>query len=209
MHAGLAPVCISREKVNMLLLIDNYDSFTYNLVHYVGELGVDVVVKRNDALDVQEAMAMNPSGILLSPGPATPDQAGICLALTAAAAETKTPLLGVCLGHQTIGQAFGGDVIRCHEIVHGKMGTMHHDGKGVFAGLPNPFQATRYHSLVVDRTTLPDCLEVTATLADGTIMGLQHSELPIQGVQFHPESIASEHGHALLQNFVNMMKVPA
>jgi len=193
----------------MLLLIDNYDSFTYNLVHYVGELGVDVVVKRNDALDVQEAMAMNPSGILLSPGPATPDQAGICLALTAAAAETKTPLLGVCLGHQTIGQAFGGDVIRCHEIVHGKMGTMHHDGKGVFAGLPNPFQATRYHSLVVDRATLPDCLEVTATLADGTIMGLQHSELPIQGVQFHPESIASEHGHALLQNFVNMMKVPA
>ena len=193
----------------MLLLIDNYDSFTYNLVHYVGELGVDVVVKRNDVLDVQEAMAMNPSGILLSPGPATPDQAGICLALTAAAAETKTPLLGVCLGHQTIGQAFGGDVIRCHEIVHGKMGTMHHDGKGVFAGLPNPFQATRYHSLVVDRTTLPDCLEVTATLADGTIMGLQHRELPIQGVQFHPESIASEHGHALLQNFVNMMKVPA
>ncbi len=184
----------------MLLLIDNYDSFTYNLVHYVGELGVDVVVKRNDALDVQEAMAMNPSGILLSPGPATPDQAGICLALTAAAAETKTPLLGVCLGHQTIGQAFGGDVIRCHEIVHGKMGTMHHDGKGVFAGLPNPFQATRYHSLVVDRATLPDCLEVTATLADGTIMGLQHRELPIQGVQFHPESIASEHGHALLQN---------
>ncbi len=193
----------------MLLLIDNYDSFTYNLVHYVGELGVDVVVKRNDALDVQEAMAMNPSGILLSPGPATPDQAGICLALTAAAAETKTPLLGVCLGHQTIGQAFGGDVIRCHEIVHGKMGTMHHDGKGVFAGLPNPFQATRYQSLVVDRATLPDCLEVTATLADGTIMGLQHRELPIQGVQFHPESIASEHGHALLQNFVNMMKVPA
>jgi anthranilate synthase component 2 len=193
----------------MLLLIDNYDSFTYNLVHYVGELGLDVVVKRNDALDVQEAMAMNPSGILLSPGPATPDQAGICLALTAAAAETKTPLLGVCLGHQTIGQAFGGDVIRCHEIVHGKMGTMHHDGKGVFAGLPNPFQATRYHSLVVDRATLPDCLEVTATLADGTIMGLQHRELPIQGVQFHPESIASEHGHALLQNFVNMMKVPA
>lgn len=193
----------------MLLLIDNYDSFTYNLVHYVGELGVDVVVKRNDALDVQEAMAMNPSGILLSPGPATPDQAGICLALTAAAAETKTPLMGVCLGHQTIGQAFGGDVIRCHEIVHGKMGTMHHDGKGVFAGLPNPFQATRYHSLVVDRASLPDCLEVTATLADGTIMGLQHRELPIQGVQFHPESIASEHGHALLQNFVNMMKVPA
>ncbi len=193
----------------MLLLIDNYDSFTYNLVHYVGELGVEVVVKRNDAIDVQEAMAMKPAGILLSPGPATPDQAGICLALTAAAAETKTPLMGVCLGHQTIGQAFGGDVVRCHEIVHGKMGTMHHDGKGVFAGLPNPFQATRYHSLVVDPATLPAELEVTATLEDGTIMGLQHRELPIQGVQFHPESIASEHGHALLQNFVNMMKVPA
>jgi anthranilate synthase component 2 len=193
----------------MLLLIDNYDSFTYNLVHYVGELGVEVVVKRNDAIDVQEAMAMKPAGILLSPGPATPDQAGICLALTAAAAETKTPLMGVCLGHQTIGQAFGGDVVRCHEIVHGKMGTMHHDGKGVFAGLPNPFQATRYHSLVVDPATLPAELEVTATLEDGTIMGLQHRDLPIQGVQFHPESIASEHGHALLQNFVNMMKVPA
>jgi anthranilate synthase component 2 len=193
----------------MLLLIDNYDSFTYNLVHYVGELGVEVVVKRNDAIDVQEAMAMKPAGILLSPGPANPDQAGICLALTAAAAETKTPLMGVCLGHQTIGQAFGGDVVRCHEIVHGKMGTMHHDGKGVFAGLPNPFQATRYHSLVVDPATLPAELEVTATLEDGTIMGLQHRDLPIQGVQFHPESIASEHGHALLQNFVNMMKVPA
>lgn len=193
----------------MLLLIDNYDSFTYNLVHYVGELGVEVVVKRNDAIDVQSAMALNPAGILLSPGPATPDQAGICLALTAAAAETKTPLMGVCLGHQTIGQAFGGDVVRCHEIVHGKMGTMHHEGKGVFAGLPTPFQATRYHSLVVDPATLPDCLEVTATLEDGTIMGLQHRDLPIQGVQFHPESIASEHGHALLQNFVNMMKVPA
>jgi anthranilate synthase component 2 len=193
----------------MLLLIDNYDSFTYNLVHYVGELGVEVVVKRNDALTVQDAMAMNPAGILLSPGPGTPDQAGICKALTLAAAETKTPLMGVCLGHQTIGQVFGGDVVRCHEIVHGKMGTMVHEGKGVFAGLPSPFQATRYHSLVVDPDTLPDELEVTATLENGVIMGLQHRELPIQGVQFHPESIASEHGHALLQNFLNMMKVPA
>ena len=193
----------------MLLLIDNYDSFTYNLVHYVGELGVEVVVKRNDAITVQDAMAMNPAGILLSPGPSTPDQAGICKALTLAAAETKTPLMGVCLGHQTIGQVFGGDVVRCHEIVHGKMGTMVHEGKGVFAGLPSPFQATRYHSLVVDPDTLPDELEVTATLENGVIMGLQHRELPIQGVQFHPESIASEHGHALLQNFLNMMKVPA
>jgi anthranilate synthase component 2 len=193
----------------MLLLIDNYDSFTYNLVHYLGELGADVQVHRNDALDVQQAMALNPAGILLSPGPCDPDQAGICLSLTQAAAETGTPLLGVCLGHQTIGQAFGGKVVRCHEIVHGKMGAMHHTGKGVFAGLPSPFEATRYHSLVVERESLPDCLDVTAELEDGTIMGLQHRELPIQGVQFHPESIASEHGHALLQNFLNLMKVPA
>ena len=193
----------------MLLLIDNYDSFTYNLVHYLGELGIDIIVRRNDAIDVQEAMAMKPSGILLSPGPCDPDQAGICLALTQAAAETKTPLMGVCLGHQTIGQSFGGKVVRCHEIVHGKMGTMHHNDKGLFKGLPTPFKATRYHSLVVERESLPDCLNVTAWLEDGTIMGLEHRDLPIQGVQFHPESIRSEHGHALLQNFVNMMKVPA
>lgn len=193
----------------MLLLIDNYDSFTYNLVHYLGELGAEMEVWRNDALTVQDAMAMNPSGILLSPGPCDPDQAGICLALTEAAAETKTPLMGVCLGHQTIGQAFGGKVIRCHEIVHGKMGTMHHTNKSVFKGLPTPFEATRYHSLVVERESLPDCLEITAELDDGTIMGLQHRELPIHGVQFHPESIASEHGHALLKNFIEEMKVPA
>lgn len=193
----------------MLLLIDNYDSFTYNLVHYLGELGADVVIHRNDALDVQQAMAMNPAGILLSPGPCDPDQAGICLALTKAAAETGTPLLGVCLGHQTIGQAFGGNVVRCHEIVHGKMGQVQHTGTGLFAGLPSPFEATRYHSLIVDRDTLPDCLNITAELQDGTIMGLQHCNLPIHGVQFHPESIASEHGHALLQNFLNELKVPA
>ncbi|TNF18910.1 MAG: aminodeoxychorismate/anthranilate synthase component II [Rhodobacteraceae bacterium] len=193
----------------MLLLIDNYDSFTYNLVHYLGELGADVQVHRNDALNVQEAMALNPAGILLSPGPCDPDQAGICLALTQAAAETRTPLMGVCLGHQAIGQAFGGKVVRCHEIVHGKMGTMHHGGKGVFAGLPSPFQATRYHSLIVARESLPDCLEITAELEDGTIMGLQHRSLPIQGVQFHPESIRSEHGHAMLRNFTRMLKVPA
>lgn len=193
----------------MLLLIDNYDSFTYNLVHYLGELGADVVVRRNDALDVQEAMGLNPAGILLSPGPCDPDQAGICLALTQAAAETRTPLMGVCLGHQTIGQAFGGNVVRCGEIVHGKMGAMHHTGKGLFNGLPSPFEATRYHSLIVERETLPDCLEITAELEDGTIMGLQHRDLPIHGVQFHPESIASQHGHALLKNFLNEMKVPA
>ena len=186
----------------MLLLIDNYDSFTYNLVHYFGELGADVVVHRNDALNVQEAMALNPAAIVLSPGPCDPAQAGICLALTAAAAETRTPLLGVCLGHQAIGEAFGGKVVRCHEIVHGKMGAMHHAGQGVFAGLPSPFQATRYHSLVVDRDSLPACLEVTAWLEDGTIMGLRHSDLPIEGVQFHPESIASEHGHRMLRTFL-------
>ncbi len=193
----------------MLLLIDNYDSFTYNLVHYLGSLGADVQVHRNDALNVQQAMALNPTGILLSPGPKAPEQAGICLAMVEAARETRTPLMGVCLGHQTIGQAFGGTVVRCHEIVHGKMGTMHHTDKGLFAGLPTPFEATRYHSLVVERETLPDCLEITAELEDGTIMGLQHRELPIHGVQFHPESIASEHGHALLQNFLNDMKAPA
>ena len=193
----------------MLLLIDNYDSFTYNLVHYVGELGAEVVVRRNDALTVQDAMAMNPAGILLSPGPCDPDQAGICLALTKAAAETGTPLLGVCLGHQTIGQAFGGKVVRHSEIVHGKMGKVRHSGQGVFAGLPSPFEATRYHSLVVDRATCPDVLDITAELEDGTIMGLKHRDLPIEGVQFHPESIASEHGHALLQNFLDTMKVPA
>ena len=193
----------------MLLLIDNYDSFTYNLVHYLGELGADVQVHRNDALDVQEAMALNPAAILLSPGPCDPDQAGICLAMVEAAAETRTPLMGVCLGHQTIGQAFGGKVVRCHEIVHGKMGTMKHSGTGLFAGLPSPFEATRYHSLIVERETLPECLEITAELEDGTIMGLQHKELPIHGVQFHPESIASQHGHALLKNFLDEVKEPA
>ncbi|MFL4470916.1 aminodeoxychorismate/anthranilate synthase component II [Tateyamaria armeniaca] len=193
----------------MLLLIDNYDSFTYNLVHYLGELGTEVVVRRNDAIDVQEAMAMRPAGILLSPGPCDPDQAGICLALTAAAAETQTPLMGVCLGHQTIGQIFGGKVIRAPDIVHGKMGVMHHSGTGLFAGLPTPFEATRYHSLTVERESLPDCLEITAEVEDGTIMGLAHRSLPIHGVQFHPESIRSEHGHALLKNFTDMMRVPA
>ena len=187
----------------MLLLIDNYDSFTYNLVHFLGELGAETLVRRNDALDVQAAMALRPDAIVLSPGPCTPNEAGICLPLVLAAAETRTPLLGVCLGHQAIGQAFGGDVVRAGEIVHGKMGEIRHAGAGVFAGLPSPFAATRYHSLVVDRATLPDALTVTAELADGTIMGLAHRELPIQGVQFHPESIASEHGHALLRNFLD------
>jgi anthranilate synthase component 2 len=194
---------------NMLLLIDNYDSFTYNLVHYFGELGADVVVKRNDALTVDEALALKPEGIVLSPGPCDPDQAGICLDLTKAAADAQLPLMGVCLGHQTIGQAFGGTVERHSEIVHGKMGLMHHTDESLFKGLPTPFEATRYHSLVVRRDNLPDCLKVTAQLEDGTIMGLAHETLPIHGVQFHPESIASEHGHALLKNFLDIMKVPA
>ena len=193
----------------MLLLIDNYDSFTYNLVHYLGELGAEVVVRRNDALNVQEAMAMRPEGIVLSPGPCDPDQAGICLAMTEAAAETGTPLLGVCLGHQTIGQAFGGKVVRCHEIVHGKLGQITHAGKGLFAGLPSPLAATRYHSLIVERESLPESLEITAELEDGTIMGLQHKSLPIHGLQFHPESIRSEHGHQMLDTFLKTLKVPA
>ena len=195
----------------MLLLIDNYDSFTWNLVHYLGELGAEVQVVRNDALQVQDALALRPEAIVLSPGPCDPAQAGICLPLTRAAAEADIPLLGVCLGHQTIGEAFGGKVIRCHEIVHGKMGVMHHSGQGLFRGLPSPFLATRYHSLVVERDSLPDCLEVTAWLEDGTIMGLRHKTKMIEGVQFHPESIASEHGHQLLRNFLDSARarVPA
>jgi len=193
----------------MLLLIDNYDSFTWNLVHYLGELGASVKIVRNDELSVPEAMALAPSAIMLSPGPCDPDQAGICLEITKAAARARLPLIGVCLGHQTIGQAFGGKVIHCDEIVHGKLGQMHHDGASLFSGLPSPFDATRYHSLVVAREGLPDCLEVTAWLEDGTIMGLKHRDLPIHGVQFHPESIASEHGHKMLQNFLNEVKQPA
>lgn len=193
----------------MLLLIDNYDSFTYNLVHYLGELGTDVTVRRNDQLSVADALALRPAGILLSPGPCDPDQAGICLDLTHAAADAGIPLLGVCLGHQTLGQAFGGKVVRARDIVHGKLGQMRHTGMGLFAGLPSPFAATRYHSLIVDRDSLPACLQVTAELDDGTIMGLQHRDLPLHGVQFHPESIRSEHGHAMLKNFTDTLQVPA
>jgi anthranilate synthase component 2 len=187
----------------MLLLIDNYDSFTYNLVHYLGELGADVRVVRNDALSVQGALDLRPQAIVISPGPCDPASAGICVPLTRAAADADVPLLGVCLGHQTIGEAFGGHVIRCHEIVHGKMGAMHHVGGGMFRGLPSPFMATRYHSLIVQRETLPAALEVTAWLEDGTIMGLRHKTKLIEGVQFHPESIASQHGHQLLRNFLD------
>ncbi|WP_422072913.1 anthranilate synthase component II [Tranquillimonas rosea] len=193
----------------MLLLIDNYDSFTYNLVQYLGDLGAEVAVRRNDALSVAEAMDLRPTAIVLSPGPCDPDRAGICLDLTLAAAKAGTPLLGVCLGHQTIGQAFGGRVVRAGEIVHGKTADMHHRGQGVFAGLPSPLRATRYHSLIVERASLPDTLSITAELADGTIMGLAHRTLPIEGVQFHPESIASEHGHKMLKTFLDRLAVPA
>jgi len=193
----------------MLLLIDNYDSFTFNLVHYLGELGEDVRVMRNDALTVEQAMALRPEAIVLSPGPCDPDAAGICLPLTRAAAEARVPLLGVCLGHQTIGQAFGGKVVRAPAIVHGKTDLMHHTGTGMFTGLPSPLRATRYHSLTVDRASLPNCLDITAWVEDGTIMGLRHRDLPIEGVQFHPESIASEHGHAMLRNFLDLARAPA
>jgi anthranilate synthase component 2 len=185
----------------MYLLIDNYDSFTYNLYHFLGELGAEVEVRRNDALTDDEAMAMEPQGIVLSPGPCDPDKAGICLDLVAAAAG-KVPVLGVCLGAQAVGQAFGGKVVRAEVCMHGKMSDICHDGQGVFADLPNPFQATRYHSLVIERDSLPDSLEITAETEDGTVMGLRHRKHELHGVQFHPESIASEHGHALLRNFL-------
>ena len=187
----------------MILIIDNYDSFTYNLVHLIGELSQKIVVKRNDAISVTEAINMKPSGIVLSPGPCDPDQAGICLELTLKAAENEIPLLGVCLGHQTIAQAFGGDIIRCHEIIHGKLGEIHHKNDQLFAGIPNVFNATRYHSLIVSQETLPKELKKTAWLKDGTIMGLSHKKLPIFGVQFHPESIASQYGYQLIKNFLD------
>jgi anthranilate synthase component 2 len=204
---GGAPLFSRRGGV--LLLIDNYDSFTWNLVHYLGEEGAEVTVRRNDALTVAEALAMRPAGIVLSPGPCDPDKAGICLDLTRAAAEAGVPLLGVCLGHQSIGQAFGGRVVRADRIVHGKTDLIHHDGAGVFRGLPSPFRATRYHSLIVERDSLPAALEISAWLEDGTIMGLRHRSVPVEGVQFHPESLASEHGHTLLGNFLASVQVPA
>jgi anthranilate synthase component 2 len=190
----------------MILVIDNYDSFTYNLVHYLNELGAETVVRRNDALSVQEALGMGAEAVLLSPGPCAPDQAGICLPLLRGAPETLA-ILGVCLGHQAIGQAYGGDVIRAKAILHGKTSPIHHADKGIFKGLPNPFTATRYHSLAVSRETLPPELEVTAWTEDGEIMGFQHKTRPVYGVQFHPESIATEGGHALLANFLDLAGV--
>ena len=191
----------------MILLIDNYDSFTYNLVHFMGELGADITVRRNDALSAEQALALRPDGIVLSPGPCTPNEAGICLDLVRAA-PADLPILGVCLGHQAIGQAFGGRVIRAPEIMHGKLSDISHDGTGVLAGLPSPFVATRYHSLVVDRDGFPEDLVPTAETGTGVVMALRHRSRPMHGVQFHPESIASAHGHKLLANFLDLTRQP-
>jgi anthranilate synthase component 2 len=192
-------------EIAMLLMIDNYDSFTYNLVQYFGELGEEVKVYRNDEKTVEEIAALRPTRIVISPGPCTPNEAGVTLALIARMAG-KVPLLGVCLGHQAIGQAFGGKVVRAKTVMHGKTSRIHHDGRGVFAAIPDKFVATRYHSLVVERASLPDCLEVSAESEDGEIMGLRHRTLAVEGVQFHPEALLTEHGHKLLENFLGRGK---
>lgn len=185
----------------MVLMIDNYDSFTYNLVQYLGELGREVKVIRNDKIDCEEIGRLKPAHMIISPGPCTPNEAGVSLAaITRFAGEI--PILGVCLGHQAIGQAFGGNVVRAGRLMHGKTSPIHHDGRTVFHGLPSPYNATRYHSLIVERETLPACLEITAWTGEGEIMGIRHRELPVEGVQFHPESILTEHGHRLLENFL-------
>jgi anthranilate synthase component 2 len=189
----------------MLLLIDNYDSFTYNLVQYLGELGADVHVHRNDAIGIEQIAAWEPSAIVISPGPCTPNEAGISVPLIQRFAG-RIPILGVCLGHQAIGQAFGGKIIRAERVMHGKVSPVTHDGRGVFAELPSPFTATRYHSLAIERTTMPACLAITATADDGEVMGVRHREWPVEGVQFHPEAILTEHGHALLRNFLESAK---
>lgn len=199
--------CTPEEGV-MLVLIDNYDSFTWNLVHYFGQLGPEVRVFRNDEITPEGVLALNPAGVVLSPGPCDPDRAGICLDMIGLAAEKAVPLFGVCLGHQAIGQAFGGKVVRAPQPLHGKMSRIHHTGDSVFAGLPQDFLATRYHSLTVDPASMPNVLQVTARAEDGVIMGLAHRDLPIHGVQFHPESIASEHGLAMLANFVRVCGLP-
>jgi anthranilate synthase component 2 len=189
----------------MLLMIDNYDSFTYNLVQYFGELGEEVRVARNDEITLDQIAALAPDRICISPGPCSPNEAGVSVPVLERFSG-KVPILGVCLGHQAIGQAFGGRVVRAQTLMHGKTGVIHHTGVGVFAGLPNPFTAARYHSLAVERPSLPDCLEITAWTDDGEIMGLRHKALPVEGVQFHPESIATEHGHAMLKNFLNQKR---
>ncbi len=194
-----------RHNNAMLILIDNYDSFTWNLVQYFGDLGYEVDVHRNDKITVDEVLALKPEGIVISPGPSDPDHAGICLDLIKAAADNNIPLLGVCLGHQSIGQLFGGKVIRAPEPVHGKSWAIKHSGQSLFKGLPSPLKGARYHSLIVERDSLPETLEVTAETDEGLIMGLQHKTHPIHGIQFHPESIATEHGHEMIQNFVETL----
>jgi len=185
----------------MILMIDNYDSFTYNLVQYLGELGAEVNVVRNDEISIEEVARLRPAGIVISPGPGTPDQAGISLGVIGRFAA-ELPILGVCLGHQAIGQAFGGKVVRARRVMHGKVSSVRHDGRGVFAGIPDRFAATRYHSLALERASLPACLEVSAESEEGEIMGLRHRTLPVEGVQFHPEALLTEHGHAMLKNFL-------
>ncbi len=187
----------------MYILIDNYDSFTYNLYHYLTDLGADVAVHRNDKITVDAVTELKPQGIIISPGPCTPNEAGICLDLVDAV-RAEIPVLGVCLGHQSIAQVFGAKIVRAPYVMHGKTSEVHHDGGSVFTGLPSPFVATRYHSLTVDPATVPECLKITAKTDDGIIMGLAHAELPLHGVQFHPESIASEHGHAVIKNFLSL-----
>ena len=189
-------------SVPRVLVIDNYDSFVYNLVQYLGELGAEPIVHRHDAMSVDELRALAPDAVLISPGPGRPEDAGVSIDAIGAFGETGVPVLGVCLGHQCIGQRYGGDVVRAERVMHGKTSEVTHTGVGVFAGLPSPFTATRYHSLVVDAVPVPDCLEVTASTVDGTVMGLRHREFPIHGVQFHPEAVLTEHGHDLLRNFL-------
>lgn len=188
----------------MIILIDNYDSFTYNLVQYFGDLGTETIVYRNDQITVDEVFKLNPKGIVISPGPSDPDHAGICLNLIQESANRDMPLFGVCLGHQAIGQVFGGKIVRVHPM-HGKVSDIHHEGQSVFKGLPTPFEATRYHSLTIDPNTVPECLTVTAKTNDGVIMGVQHKTKPIHGVQFHPESIATKYGHEMLKNFIDII----
>ncbi len=189
----------------MIVLIDNYDSFTFNLVQYFGDLGQEVAVYRNDRISVDEVINLKPDAVVISPGPGDPDHAGICLEMIARATARSLPLLGVCLGHQALGQVFGGKVIRAPAPLHGKISSIYHNGNSLFKGLPSPFSATRYHSLIVERDTLPECLDITAETGDGLIMGLHHKERPVCGVQFHPESIATENGHNILKNFLNLI----
>ena len=186
----------------MILVIDNYDSFTYNLVQYLGELGQEIVVHRNDAITLEGIATLRPDHLLISPGPCSPAEAGVSVAVIQRFAG-EIPILGVCLGHQSIGHAFGGNIVRAKRLMHGKTSTIHHENRGVFENLPNDFPAIRYHSLVIERASLPECLEITATSEDGEIMGVRHKTLPIEGVQFHPESVLTEHGHAMLQNFLD------